>query len=141
MHKYDAFIQKELTSHLSQGETIKVTGFLFTKPLSASVTSYGLSLMGDGYFFAALTGKQIFFIATEMGFASLKMINKGVNKIPFTDIKSIHSSGFLNQKMFVIELKNSNNLTFRLNSLATQYASGQKEFIESLMSFHQEVNL
>ncbi len=137
MHKYDEFIHKELASRLSPGEGIELTGFLFTKSLTMSVVSHGLSLIGDGYFFAALTRKRIFFIATEMGVASLKALNKELSEIPYTDIKSIKPSGFLNQKMIAIELNEGKTLVFRLNSLATHYASGQKQFIQSLVNFHQ----
>jgi hypothetical protein len=137
MHKYDEFIHKELASHLTPGEGIEVTGFLFTKSLRMSVVSHGLSLLGDGYFFAALTRKRMFFIATEMGAVSLKMMNKELGEIPYTDIESIKPSGFLNQKMITIELNDGKRLVFRLNSLATHYASGQKQFIESLVNFHR----
>lgn len=137
MHKFDEFIHKELASHLTPAEGIEVTGFLFTKSLTMSVVSHGLSLIGDGYFFAALTRKRMFFIATEMGVASLKMMNKELGEIPFVDTKSIKPSGFLNQKMIAIELKDGKTLVFRLNSLATHYASGQKNFIESLIDFHR----
>jgi hypothetical protein len=137
MHKYDDFIHKELASHLSAGEAIEVTGFLFTKSLTLSVVSHGLSLIGDGYFFAALTRKRMFVIATEMGAVSLKMLNKELGNIPYTDIKSIKPGGFLNQRMISIELNDGRKLVFRLNSLAAHYASGQKQFIESLTHFHQ----
>ena len=137
MHKFDEFIHKELAAHLTSGESIEVTGFLFTKSLTLSVVSHGLSLIGDGYFFAALTRKRMFFIGTEMGVASLKMMNKELGEFPYTDIKSIKPSGFLNQKMLAIELNDGKTLVFRLNSLATHYASGQKQFIESLVNFHQ----
>lgn len=137
MHKYDEFIHKELASHLSPGEAIEVTGFLFTKSLRMSVVSHGLSLIGDGYFFAALTRKRMFFIATEMGAASLKMVNRELGEIPYTAIKSIKPSGFLNQRMIALELNDGQTLVFRLNSLASHYASGQKQFIESLVNFHR----
>jgi hypothetical protein len=137
MHKYDEFIHKELAAHLAPGETIEVTGFLFTKSLTSSVVSHGLSLVGDGYFFAALTHRHMFFIATEMGIASLKMLNKELGRIPYTAMKSIKPSGFLNQKMISIELKDGQTLVFRLNSLAAHYASGQKQFIQSLVNFHR----
>ncbi|MBL8080553.1 MAG: hypothetical protein JNM55_21460 [Anaerolineales bacterium] len=137
MHKYDEFVHKEISPRLSPGEGIEVTGFLFTKSLTMSVVSHGLSLIGDGYFFAALTRKRLFLIATEMGVASLKTVNKEMAEIPYTDIKSIKPSGFLNQKMVAIELKEGKTLIFRLNSLATHYASGQKQFIESIVNFHQ----
>lgn len=137
MHKFDEFIHKELAPHLSAGEGIELTGFLFTKSLRRVVLSGGLSLIGDGYFFAALTRRRMFVIATEMGVASLKTMNKGLSNIPYSDIKSITSSGFLNQKTIAIELKDNKTLTFRLNTLATHYASGQKQFVETLMQFHQ----
>jgi hypothetical protein len=133
MNKYDEFVQKELAPHLSAGEGVDLTGFLYTKSLRGVVLSNGLSLIGDGYFFAALTPKRMFIIATEMGLASLKMENKGLSDIPYTDIKSIKPSGFLNQKMIAIELKDGKTLVFRLNTLATHYASGQKQFIETLI--------
>jgi hypothetical protein len=137
MHKYDEFIHKEVAPRLDAGEGIELTGFLFTKSLSMSVASHGLSLIGDGYFFAALTQKRLFLIATEMGVASLKMMNKELAEIPYTDMKSIQPSGFLNQKMITIELNEGKTLIFRLNSLATHYASGQKQFIETLVHFHR----
>ena len=139
MHKFDEFIHKELAPHLSAGEGIELTGFLYTKSLSLSIVTHGLSLVGDGYFFAALTPKRMFFIATEMGVASLKMLNKELGEIPYTDIKSIKPSGFLNQKMIAIELKNGKTLVFRLNTLATHYASGQKQFIDTLIRFVEAV--
>jgi len=135
MHKFDEFIHKELAPHLTPGEGIELTGFLFTKSLKAVILSNGLSLIGDGYYFAALTRKRMFIIATEMGVASLKMENKGLSEIPYSDIKSIKPSGFLNQKMIAIELKDGKALVFRLNTLATHYASGQKQFIETLIQF------
>ncbi len=138
MHKFDEFIHKELTPHLGPGESIEVTGFLFTKSLALSVASHGLSLIGDGYFFAALTRRHMFFLATEMGIASLKMLNKELGKVPYTDIKSIKPSGFLNQRMIAIELNDDRTLVFRLNSLATHYASGQKKFVETLINFHRQ---
>ena len=137
MHKFDEFIHKELAPHLGPGEGIELTGFLYTKSLKLSIITHGLSLMGDGYFFAALTRRRMFLIPTEMGAVSLKMMNKGLGEIPYTDIKSIKPSGFLNQKMIAIELKDGKVLTFRLNTLATHYASGQKQFIESLIQFQQ----
>lgn len=135
MHKFDEFIHKELAPHLGPGEGIDLTGFLYTKSLSGVVLSGGLSLVGDGYFFAALTRRRMFIIATEMGIASLKMENKGMSDIPYSDIKSIKPSGFLNQKMIAIELKDGKSLVFRLNTLATNYASGQKQFVEKLIEF------
>ena len=137
MHKFDEFIHQELAPHLSAGEGIDLTGFLYTKSLRGVVLSGGLSLVGDGYYFAALTRRRMFIIATEMGIASLKMENKGMNDIPYADIKSIKPSGFLNQRMIAIELKDGKTLVFRLNTLATHYASGQKQFIETLIQFHQ----
>jgi hypothetical protein len=137
MHKFDEFIHQELAPHLDAGEGIELTGFLYTKSLKQVVISSGLSLIGDGYFFAALTRKRMFVIATEMGIASLKMMNKELGEILYSDIKSIKPSGFLNQKMFVIELKDGRTLTFRLNSLATHYASGQKQFIDRLIQFQK----
>lgn len=137
MHKFDEFIHKELAPHLGPGEGIELTGFLYTKSLKQVVVSGGLSLMGDGYFFAALTRRRMFVIATEMGFASLNMVNKGLGEILYSDIKSIKPSGFFNQKMIVIQLKDGKVLTFRLNSLATHYASGQKQFIDTLIQFQQ----
>lgn len=137
MHKFDEFVHKELAPHLSAGEGIDLTGFLYTKSLRGVVLSGGLSLVGDGYYFAALTRRRMFIIATEMGIASLKMENKGMNDIPYADIKSIKPSGFLNQRMIAIELKDGKTLVFRLNMLATHYASGQKQFIETLIQFHQ----
>jgi len=137
MHKFDEFIHKELAPHLGPGEGIDLTGFLYTKSLSGVVLSGGLSLVGDGYFFAALTRRRMFIIATEMGLASLKMENKGLSDIPYSDIKFIKPSGFLNQKMIAIELKDGRTLVFRLNTLATHYASGQKQFIETLIEFQQ----
>jgi hypothetical protein len=135
MHKFDEFIHKELAPHLAPGERIELTGFLYTKSLRGVVLSGGLSLIGDGYYFAALTRKRMFIIATEMGIASLKMENKGMSEILYTDIKSIKPSGFLNQKMIAIELNDGKTLVFRLNTLATHYASGQKEFIETLIDY------
>jgi hypothetical protein len=137
MHKFDDFIYQELAPHLSAGEGIELTGFLYTKSLRSVVLSGGLSLVGDGYYFAALTRRRMFIIATEMGIASLKMENKGMNDIPYADIKSIKPSGFLNQRMIAIELKDGKSLVFRLNTLATHYASGQKQFIETLIQYHQ----
>jgi len=137
MHKFDEFIHKELAPHLGPGEGIELTGFLYTKSLKRVVVSGGLSLMGDGYFFAALTRRRMFVIATEMGFASLNMVNKGLGEILYSDIKSIKPSGFFNQKMIAIQLKDGKVLTFRLNSLATHYASGQKQFIDTLIQFQQ----
>lgn len=137
MHKFDEFIHQELAPHLDAGEGIELTGFLYTKSLKQVVVSSGLSLIGDGYFFAALTRKRMFVIATEMGIASLKMMNKELGEILYSDIKSIKPSGFLNQKMFVVELKDGRTLTFRLNSLATHYASGQKQFIDRLIQFQK----
>ncbi|HAX70861.1 MAG TPA: hypothetical protein PK152_16190 [Anaerolineales bacterium] len=137
MHKFDEFIHKELAPHLGPGEGIELTGFLYTKSLKQVVVSGGLSLMGDGYFFAALTRRRMFVIATEMGFASLNMVNKGLGEILYSDIKSIKPSGFFNQKMIAIQLKDGKVLTFRLNSLATHYASGQKQFIDTLIQFQQ----
>ena len=137
MHKFDEFIHRELAPHLPAGEGIELTGFLYTKSIALSIATHGLSLIGDGYFFAALTRSRMFIIATEMGVASLKMMNKEVGEIPYTDIKSIKPSGFLNQKMLAIELKDGKSLIFRLNTLATHYPSGQKQFIETLMRFQQ----
>lgn len=137
MHKFDEFVHKELAPHLSAGEGIDLTGFLYTKSLRGVVLSGGLSLVGDGYYFAALTRRRMFIIATEMGIASLKMENKGLSDIPYADIKSITPSGFLNQRMIAIELKDGKTLVFRLNTLATHYASGQKQFIETLIQFNQ----
>ena len=135
MNKYDDFVHKELAPHLSAGEGIDLTGFLYTKSLRGVVLSNGLSLIGDGYYFAALTRRRMFIIATEMGVASLKMENKGLSDILYADIKSIKPSGFLNQKMIAIELKEGKTLAFRLNTLATHYASGQKQFIETLIQY------
>ncbi|MCC7119716.1 MAG: hypothetical protein IT310_14420 [Anaerolineales bacterium] len=137
MHNYDEFIHQELAARLAPGEALELTGFLYTKALAKVIATHGLSLIGDGYFFAALTRKRIFIIATEMGVASLKMVNKEVGEIAYAEIKSIQPSGFLNQKMIALELTDGKTLVFRLNSLATHYASGQKQFIETLMNFHQ----
>lgn len=140
MHKYDEFIHKELAPRLDAGEGIELTGFLFTKSLKTVILTGGLSLIGDGYFFAALTRKRMFLIATEMGVASLKMENKQLGEIAYADIKSIKPSGFLNQKMIAIELKDGQKFAFRLNTLATHYASGQKQFIDTLMRLYQATN-
>jgi hypothetical protein len=60
-----------------------------------------------------------------------------MSDVAYTDIKSIKPSGFLNQRMIAIELKDGKTLVFRLNTLATHYASGQKQFIETLIQFYQ----
>ena len=135
MHKFDEFIHAQLAHHLSAGEGIELTGFLYTKSLRAVVLTGGLSLVGDGYYFAALTRSRMFIIATTMGVVSLNMENKGMSEILYTDIKSIKPSGFLNQKMIAIELNDGKTLVFRLNTLATIFASGQKQFIETLIEF------
>lgn len=137
MHKYDEFVHRELAPHLSAGEGIDLTGFLYTQSLRGVVLSGGLSLIGDGYYFAALTRTRMFIIATAMGLVSLKMENKGLSHIPYADIESIKPSGFLNQKMIAIKLKDGRTVIFRLNTLATHYASGQKQFIERLIQFQQ----
>lgn len=137
MHKYDQFVHRELAPHLSAGEGIDLTGFLYTQSLRGVVLSGGLSLIGDGYYFAALTRTRMFIIATAMGIVSLKMENKGLSHIAYADIKSIKPSGFLNQRMIAIELNDGKMLIFRLNTLATHYASGQKQFIETLMEFQR----
>lgn len=67
MHKYDEFVHRELAPHLTPGEGIALTGFLFTKSLKTVILTNGLSLIGGGYYFAALTRKRMFIIATEMG--------------------------------------------------------------------------
>src|SRR5258706_12403746 len=139
MNKYDEFVQKELAAKLTPGEGIEVTGFLYTKSLAFAAVTHGLSLGGDGFFFAAVTRKRMFLIATEMGAASLKMMNKSVGEFPYADIQSIKPSGFLNQKMITITLNDGKELVFRLNTLATGYASGQKKFIDSLTEFHRAV--
>lgn len=139
MHKYDEFIHREISPHLGPGEGIELTGFLYTKSLRGVVLSGGLSLIGDGYYFAALTRERMFIIATEMGIASLKMENKGLSDIPYSDIKSIKPGGFLVQRMIALELRDGEPLVFRLNTLATHYASGQKQFIEKLVEFQQAV--
>ena len=77
----------------------------------------------------------MFIIATTMGVVSLNMENKGMSEILYTDVKSIKPSGFLNQKMLAIELNDGKTLVFRLNTLATNFASGQKQFIETLIEF------
>ncbi len=128
MNKYDEFVQKELAGKLTSAEVIEVTGFLYTKSLALAAVTHGLSLEGDGYFFAALTRKRMFLIATEMGAASLKMLNKSLGEFPYTD-----------QKTLTITLNDGKELVFRLNTLATGYASGQKKFIDSLMEFHKAV--
>src|SRR5690349_17763732 len=97
MHKYDQFIQQELASHLSDGERIEGSAFLFNKSLGKIIALGPISLIGDGYFFAALTRQHLFLISAEMGVFSLKMINKGLAKISYREIKSIKASGFLNQ--------------------------------------------
>lgn len=140
MHKYDEFVSKELAPLLGPGEGLELTGFLFTQSVRGVIASNGLSLLGGGYFFAALTRRRLFLLATEMGFSSLKMLNKKTTEILLADVNSIKPSGFLNQKMIAIELKDGNVFVFRLNTLATHYASGQKQFIEQLLHFHQMVN-
>ena len=137
MHKYDEFTKRELASRIPSGESIEATGFLFTKSLAMSVASHGLSLIGDGYYFAALTRRRMFVIATEMGVVSLKMLNKGVGEFPYSDILSVKPGGFLNQKKLTITMKDGKTLVFRLNTLAAVYASGQKQFIDLLIQFHQ----
>jgi hypothetical protein len=140
MHKYDQFIHMELSSHLSAGEKIESTAFLFNKSLGKIIALGPLSLIGEGYFFAALTRQHLFLIGTEMGIFSLKMMNKGLTKISYHEIKSLKTSGFLNQQAISFEMKDGKFFTLRLNSLATHYASGQKQFIQSLMNFHRETN-
>lgn len=137
MNQYDEYVHKELAPHLGPGEGIELTGFLYTKSLKRVLVSGGLSLVGDGYFFAALTRRRMFLIATEMSITSLKMVNKELGEVLYSDIKSIKPSGFLNQKMIAIELKDGRTLVFRLNTLATHYASGQKQFIETLIEFQK----
>jgi len=133
MHKYDEFTHNELAPRLAPGEGIELTGFLFTQTVGGVIASGGLSLIGGGYYFAALTRRRLFLIATEMGVTSLKLMNKQTSEIPLAEIKSIKPSGFLNQKMIAIELKDGSTLVFRLNTLATHYAAGQKQFIERLI--------
>jgi hypothetical protein len=140
MHKYDEFTHKEIAPLLGPGEGIELTGFLFTQSIKSVIISNGLSLIGDGYFFAALTRRHLFLIATEMGLTSLKTVNKHTAQIPLKDIKSIKPSGFLNQKMIAFEFNDGKKAVFRLNTLATHYAAGQKQFIEQLVQFHQTAN-
>ena len=141
MHKYDEFTHNQLAPLLNPGEGIELTGFLFTQTVSGVIASRGLSLLGGGYFFAALTRRRLFLIATEMGVTTLKMLNKKTSEIALTEIRSIKPSGFLNQKMIAIELKDGSTLVFRLNTLATHYAAGQKHFIDQLIQFQKSANL
>lgn len=138
MHKYDQFIHKELSSQLDHDEKIECSGFLFNKSLGKIIALGPLSLIGDGYFFAALTRQHLFLISTEMGVFSLKTINKGLARISYGQIKSIKTSGFLNQQAITLEMADGKVFTLRLNSLASHYASGQKQFIQSLVDFHRQ---
>lgn len=140
MHKYDQFIHKELSSQPGDDEKIECTGFLFNKSLGKIIALGALSLIGDGYFFAALTRQHLFLISTEMGIFSLKTMNKGLAKISYGEIKSIKTSRFLNQQAITLEMTDGKDLTLRLNSLASHYASGQKQFVQSLVNFHRESN-
>jgi len=137
MHKFDEFIHKESAPLLPAGEEIELTGFFFTQPLGQVIRTEGLILKGEGYFLAALTRRRLILIAAEMGLATLKMENKGLREIPLAEIRSIKTGGFLNQKRVAFELKSGETFTLQLNTLATLYASGQKNFIAALTRFHQ----
>ncbi len=132
MNRYEEFVHKELAAHLQADERIEHIGFLFVQSLRDVIRSDGLSLIGGGYYFAALTARRMALLAVEMGFFSLKLENKGASEIPYAEIRSLNFGGFLIQKSIAIELKNGKRFDFRLNTLATNYADGQKTFIAAL---------
>jgi hypothetical protein len=137
MTKFDQFIHSELKSRLEADETITTTGFLFSKSLGLAALVGPLALAGSGYFFAALTPRRLFLIKTRMGLFSLKMANEGIVEISYADISSIERGGTLNQKSLTISLKDGATLKYRLNTIA-RYASGQKEFIDTLGRLYKE---
>lgn len=131
MTKYDEFIQRELASRLQPGEAIHVTGFIYDKSLGKAVLLGPLSLLGAGYYFAALTDGRLFLIATKMGLASIKMQNDGVTEIALRDIAAVRAGSSMTQRTISIALRNGTTLDYRLNQRAG-IVSGQKLFADRL---------
>ncbi len=123
MNKYEQFIHQEIQPLLSPNESVESLGFIY-------------SFMGGGYFFAVATNHQLLLIETEMGFSSLKTINKNLIQIPYGQIEVIKTGGFFNQKTIMLRLKTGKKMRFRLNTFAN-LVPGQKQFIKNLLNLHQ----
>ena len=136
MNKYEQFIHQEIQPLLSPNESVESLGFIYSKSLLGMILFGIISFMGDGYFFAVATKHQLLLIETEMGFSSLKTINKNLIQIPYGQIEVIKTGGFFNQKTIMLRLKTGKKMRFRLNTFAN-LVSGQKQFIKNLLNLHQ----
>ena len=76
-------------------------------------------------------------IETEMGFFTLKTVNKRTLQIPYDQIKRIKVGGMLHQKTIEVSSKTGETIKFRLNTLA-RVVPGQKQFIRALQGLYEQ---
>ena len=93
--------------------------------------------MGSGYFFAVATKYQLILIETELGFSTLKTVNKRTLQIHYDQIKRIKVGGMLHQKTIEVSSITGETIKFRLNTLA-RVVPRQKQFIRTLQSLHEQ---
>jgi|GEM_PF-1197202 len=137
MNKYEQFIQQETKQLLKPDENIEAMGFLYNKSLFGMIMFGVISFMGSGYFFAVATKYQLILIETELGFSTLKTVNKRTLQIHYDQIKRIKVGGMLHQKTIEVSSITGETIKFRLNTLA-RVVPRQKQFIRTLQSLHEQ---
>jgi len=137
MNKYERFIQQETKQLLKPDENIEALGFIYNKSLLSMIMFGVISFIGNGYFFAVATKNQLILIETEMGFFTLKTVNKRTLQIPYDQIKRIKVGGMLHQKTIEVSSKTGETIKFRLNTLA-RVVPGQKQFIRALQGLYEQ---
>jgi hypothetical protein len=136
MTTYDQFIQQQLAPRLDPGETIVATGFLFNKSLTWMLLGGMLTMLGGGYFDAALTRRRLILIHTRLGFASAKMVNEGITEIPLAEVASVQLGGMMHLRSVRIVMRNGVVMPYRLNTLS-RFTSGQRTFLDTLAAMQQ----
>lgn len=137
MTKIDQFIHDQIANRLQPGETIVATASIFTRSLGWFAVGGITAMMGEGYFFAALTAQRVFFIATRRGLAGVERRNSGVTELALSDIASVVAGGSLLLRTFTIVSRRGQSTTYKINTRSGA-ASGQDRFIELLISLHRQ---
>ena len=131
--KHDQFIRSELSAILEPGETVVETGHVFRGPnvilIALLIGPIGLLLLR--HYYAVATDRRIILIRTKMGMFSLRRINAGVESIFYSDVRSLRSGGFLNQKSLTLVTASGTRTTLRANSI-DKLVAGTSAFFESV---------
>lgn len=131
MSKHDQAVDKELEQILEPGETVLGRAFTWTGPgvmLQMLLLGGLLSLFFTTYYFVVITDRRIVSMRVKSGLTGIRIVAAKTESFGPERLVSARTAGMGNQRRLILELREGETRTLRLNTLARQI-SGQKEFI------------